>query len=164
MQNLKWINEGNRYILKNGEEVMVDLLHSLSGNDTFFINAKKYNIVCKGFWNPGYEIKLEEKTILRFSYGIWKNAGTIIFSDGSQYQSDYRSKNGLKMRFLDKENEIMVYGMEYNNRQNISMSFYVGIVMEDAEKLLILAALGMSIFSSQLREMISGEDLLLLIA
>ncbi len=164
MQNLKWINEGNRYILKNGEEVMVDLLHSLSGNDTFFINKKKYSIVCKGFWNPRYEIKLEEKTILRFSYGIWKNSGTIVFADGSQYQSDYRSKNGLKMRFLDNDSEIMVYSIEHNHPKNVSMGFYVGIVMEDAEKLLILAALGMSVFSSQLREMISGEDLLLLIS
>jgi hypothetical protein len=158
MHNLQWTNEGNRYLLKNGDEVMVDLVHNVSGNDSFFINHNRYSISRKGFWNPGYEIEQQGKTVLQLTYGIWKSTGKIIFSDASEYQSDYQSKNGLKLRFLDKENEIMVFGIDFSYPQQLKMNFYVGIVMEDAEKLLILAALGMSVFSSVYREMIGGND------
>jgi hypothetical protein len=159
MQSLQWTNDANRYLLKNGEELLVDLIHQKAGNYVFFINNNRYTITSKGFWNPKYEVVQGEKMVLQLTYGIWRSKGKIIFADGSEYQFDYQSKEGIRFRFLDQEKEIMVFGIDYNNTQQLKVNFYVGIIMEDAEKLLLMSALGMSIFSSISKEMIAGNDI-----
>lgn len=163
MKNLQWTKEGGHYLLKNKEEVFINLNHTPSKSATFSINNRYYSISLKGFWAPRYVVSYEGENILELAYSLWKTSGNIKCSDGSTYQLKYESKNGFKMRFLDGESEILSYAMDYKDLKNLKMSFYIGTVMEDAEKLLRLAALGMSIFLSHIGEMTSADDLLLLI-
>lgn len=157
MRNLKWIKEDKRYLLKSDESSMIDLTITSAGAASFFIANKQYQVSKKGFFSPAYIVQSEGEEILKLSHGFWGSSGRIAFSDGSVYTSEYKNKGGLKMRFMDGENEILSYGRNVENKKLVP-SFSIGISMVDADKLLILAALGVIIFQCLFSEDSSGDD------
>ena len=61
------------------------------------------------------------------------------------------------MRFTDAGNEILCYGLAFENKHPI-VTFTIGMEMIDAEKLLILSALGMVLFAGIYREIGGDSD------
>ena len=157
MKNLKWISNGENHYLKNDEETLVDLIIAPLKKPSFIINQKKYIVSCKGFWNPAYIIHCEEQEIVKITHSLWGGNGRIIFNDGKTYNTNYTNKGGLKLRFLKDENEILTYRIEFVNKKPV-LAFSIGTTMIDAEKILILSAIGMIIFSSIFKEMATGSD------
>ena len=157
MRKLYWEKEIDTYLLKNSDEILVALSFKLAGNSSFLINSKEYFISKRGFWNPGYFIEHKEECILKLTHSFWGSNGKIVFNDGTEYGTDYKTLGGLKLRFLDGKKELLVYKTEVvNNRPELH--FHVIENIMDAEKLLILAALGMTIFSTIFRESSTSDD------
>ena len=100
-------------MLKNKEEVFINLTHNPSKSATFSINNRYYSISLKGFWTPRYVVSYEGENILELAYSLWKTSGDIKFLDGSVYRLKYESKSGFKMLFLDGESEILSYAMDH---------------------------------------------------
>jgi hypothetical protein len=155
MEKLNWTKKGHTHILKNGESVLLTLhIHPTTGAD-FILNGKEYTIGTKGIWSRYYYITSGENEILKLTHNFWSSKGKITFNDGSECTNEYTSKGGLKLRFADAENEILSYSMVFENKKP-TLKFKLGLEMIDAEKLLILAALGMTLFSGILQE-IGGD-------
>jgi hypothetical protein len=95
--------------------------------------------------------------VVKITHSLWGGNGRIVFGDGKTYSTSYTNKCGLKLRFLKDENEILVYGIEFVNKKP-TLAFSIGIAMIDVDKILILSAVGMIIFSSIFKEMASGSD------
>ena len=157
MKNIKWINQGEKHYLKNDEETLIELTIIPLKKPSFIINQKQYNVSSKGFWNPSYIVSCNEQEVVKVSHSLWGNGGRIVFADAKIYTTKYTNKGGLKLKFLKDENEILVYGIEFINKKPI-LSFNIGTTMIDAEKILILSAIGMIIFSSIFKEMATGSD------
>ena len=157
MENLKWFSEGSKFSLKNGDETIMKLSINLAGESICNINDREYQIYKKGAWNSLYYVFADGQEIARLCHGIWGSSGKIAFADGAEYNVAYRSKDGFKIRFMDEENEILEYGVVIMGIRT-TMKFKVGISMIDAEKLLLLAALGMIIFFPILKEITGGTD------
>jgi hypothetical protein len=157
MKNIKWIQQGQKYFLKNDEALLLTLnIHPTIGAD-FKLNNKTYEICTKGNWNPTWCINVDGTEIVKLISGFWSSKGKIMFSDGTEYSNEFTSKGGLKMRFLDSGNEILSYEVVFENKRP-ALAFTLGIEMVDAEKLLILAAFGMTIFSNIFKEMAGDSD------
>ncbi len=152
MKKLYWTKKGDDYLLKNDEEVLLSLFFKLSGTSSFIINNKEYIISKKGFWNPGYFIKHNEEYILKLTHHFWGSNGKIVFNDGTEYTTDYKTRGGLKLRLTEEDREILAYKTQFVNSRPV-MNFQVSENMLDADKLLIMAALGMTIYTT-----IFGED------
>ena len=161
MENLKWVKEDKNYILKNDEVAMVNLSISLAKGSSFIIHDKQYQISRKSFWKTGYLVRYNDKEILTLSDNFWGSNGKILFNDGTVYSINFKTKGGLKMRFMDGENEILSYTTAIENKKNVIV-FSIGTATTDAEKLLILSALGMMIFTISFGDDASGDDILLL--
>lgn len=123
----------------------------------FVLNEKNYSIRTSGLWNPSCSVFSGEEEIVKLSYRFWTTKGSIVFKDGSVYESAYTSKGGLKLRFLNKGHEILSYGYVFENKRPL-MVFSLGTDMIDAERLLLLAVLGMTMFSGIFREIAGGSD------
>lgn len=165
MKNLKWLKVGNKYLLKTEETVLVDLTINLTGTSIFIIGSNEYQVSRRGFFSPVYTILSKEEKVLTLSHSFWGSEGRIVFNDGSVYTSNYKNKDGLKIRFMDGEHEIITYGRTIENKQSVPF-FSIGISMIDADKLLMLAALGAIMLDCLYREN-SVEDensMLLLVA
>lgn len=156
MEKLSWTNEGNKYFLKSGESILMTLQVYPAATAEFNLNGKKYVISTKGIWNPCCYITSEEKEILKLTHNFWSSKGKIVFLDGTECNSEYTSRGGLKLRFSEAEKEVLSYGVSFENKRP-HLIFKLGFEMIDAEKLLILAALGMTMFSSLFKE-IAGES------
>jgi hypothetical protein len=156
MQHLKWIKEGYRYTLKSDETFLMTLHIYPAAGAAFILNEKEYVISTKGIWNPSIYVTTSGKEILKLTHSIWSSKGKILFNDGTEYYNEYTSKGGLQLRFTDAGNEILSYAVAFENKRPL-LKFTLGNEMIDAEKLLILAALGMTLFSSAFRE-IAGEN------
>lgn len=157
MENLQWIKEGDKFHLKNNEEVLVDLSFKLNRHSNFSIHNKKYTLVRKGFWNPSYFIFQEDKEMVKLSHSFWGSAGKIIFNDGTNYKSIYKSNNGIKLLFLDGNEEILFYEIIFSERRSV-MRMKIGISLIDAEKILFLSVLGFVMFYSIFLELKGGTD------
>ncbi len=157
MKNLKWTSQGEKHYLKNDEETLVDLTINPLKKPSFIINQKQYIVSNEGFWNPSYIINCNEQEIVKISHSLWGSGGRIIFNDGKIYTTKFTNKGGLKLKFLQDENEILVYGIEFVNKKPV-LNFSIGTIMIDAEKILILSAIGMIMFSSIFKEMAGGGD------
>ncbi len=163
MTNLQWIRERDTCLLKDQETVLIDLRLQHGGNASFFIQQKKYNITRKGFWMPVYHLVQNNEPVLKMIHSFWGSNAKIVFEDGSTYSMEYKNRNGLQIIFLDGKQEILSYGTVLNEKQPI-LSFHIGIAMEDAEKLLQLAALGMTIATCIFKENSSDDAIITMIA
>lgn len=163
MTNLQWTREKDTCWLKDQETTLLTLHLQQGGAAECLIQEKPYKICRKGFWNPAYQILQKETPILTVTHGFWGSSGKINFSDGSVCTMEYKNRNGLKLFFMDQEKEILSFGTVLQNHQH-TITFHIGIAMEDAEKLLLLSALGMTIFSCMVKENISDDVLIAIIA
>jgi hypothetical protein len=157
MDNLVWIKEGEKYFLKTENNVLIVLTHQTIANAIVTINQKNYSIYRKGSWRPAFYIKEEETEIVKLSHNFWGSNGKIICWDDTVYKCEYLNKGGLKLRFLDGENELFSYNLTVEPQKQ-TISFSIGNSMEDAEKLLLLVALGMVLFASLVGDNISSND------
>lgn len=157
MKNLKWVKTGDSYILQNDDSLLLTLEVKPGKDSVFILNNRQYAVVQKGFWSSAYYVISEGEEIVKLSHGFWGSKGKIDFNDGSVYLSAYSSSSGLKMQFTDAGKEILTYGMAFENKRP-ELTFTVSTAMIDAEKLLILAALGMVVFSVVYKEMAGDGD------
>lgn len=157
MKNLKWTSEGEKHYLKSDTETLIDLTIVPLKKPSFIINQQQYTVSSKGFWNPSYIVSWNEQEVVKVSHSLWGNGGRIVFTDGKIYTTKFTNKGGLKLKFLKDENEILVYGIEFINKKP-TLVFNIGTTMIDAEKILILSAIGMIIFSTIFKEMAGGSD------
>lgn len=157
MKNLQWIIEGEKHFLKNDYETLIDLTINALKKPSFIINQKHYTVRSNGFWNPSYIVSCTEHEVARVTHILWGSGGQIFFNDGKIYTTSYTNKGGLKLKFLKDENEILVYGIEFINKKP-ALVFNIGTTMIDAERILILSAIGMIIFSTIFKEMADGSD------
>lgn len=163
MTNLQWVRDKETCFLKDQETTLLTLHLQQAGDAQLQIRDKQYRIRRKGFWKPVYQILQNETTLVTLSHGFWGSNGKIVFGDGTVCTMEYKNRNGLKLCFMDQEKEILSFGTVFQNGQ-YTISFHIGIVMEDAEKLLLLSALGMTIFSCMVKENISDDVLITMIA
>ena len=165
MTNLQWIKEEKKYLLVNDKITLVEVIINTAGTSNFNIGSKQYQVTRKGVFSHVYIVQSNEEIILKLSHSFWGSNGRIVFNDQSVYSCDYRTKAGLKIVFRDGENEILSYSRSLQNNKVIT-SFSVGISMIDADKLLVMAALGFIMLQSLFREDSSddGDTLLLMVA
>lgn len=161
MKNLTWIQEDEKWRLKNDEAILVDVTINLASTSTFSIEHKQYQVVKKGFFSPVYIVQSNEGDILNLSHSFWGSKGRIVFNDGAIYSCDYKYKGGFKMHFMDGDNNILSYARAIENKKTVP-AFSIGISMVDAEKLLILSALGLILLQSLFMEDSSDNDVALL--
>jgi hypothetical protein len=158
MNNLYWIKENGIHLLKHNDTILVELSINIIGNSLFIIDQKNYTISRKGFWNDYYYITDGSTELVRITHNFWGSNGKISFSDGSCFVSEYKTKGGvLYMRFIDGDREILCYKTVLE-KQNHSSQFQVGTSMVDAEKLLLLSALGKVLFATLFNDGNSVDD------
>ncbi len=157
MKNVKWIKDSEKYFLKNDEALLIELTSQSVGSVSVTINQKNYSIYRKGSWRPSFYIKVEETEIVKLSHGFWGSSGKILCWDDTVYKCEYLNKGGLKIRVLDGQQELLSYFLPREAKQR-SVSFSIGTSMEDAEKLLLLCALGLVLFNSLVGEDYSNND------
>ena len=157
MKNIKWVNEGEKHYLKSDIETLIDLTITSLKKPSFILNQKQYIVSNKGFWNPSYLISCNEQEVVKITLNLWGGNGKVVFSDGEICSTHYTNKGGLKLRFLKDENELLVYGIEFVNKKPV-LAFNIGTTLIDAEKILLLSAIGMIIFSTIFKEMAGGSD------
>jgi hypothetical protein len=165
MNNLKWVIEDGKYLLKKDARTLLDLTINLEKGSLFTIGKKQFRINRKGFWKTAFTVTCNDKEILTLSDSFWGNNGKIIFNDGTIYRFKFTTRGGLKMWFMEGENELLRYTASFDNRKYV-MGFSTGRPAIESEKLLVLAALGMAIFTSSYIDNSAGGDdgLLLMIA
>lgn len=157
MKNLQWQRDGDLFLLKNNQDVLVSLSQKNCMNADFVMGTTEYQIERKGFWIPGYSVSTKAGDhILKLTHSFWGSRGTIAFNDGWVCDMVYSSKGGLTLRFTEGGNEILVYGTVFENKAQ-KMYFNTGTALLDADKLLMLAALGLTIFNTMQKEN-NGED------
>lgn len=157
MTNLTWEKVGDVYYLESPSEELVKLHYKLVGKIIFWMNDEVYEIKRSGFWNQRYTLLKRNQEVLSVSHNFWGINGNIYFSDGAQYTFDFQSNQPLTLLFLDGESEILSYnvGKEEGKRKAI---INLGIALVDAERLLLLATLGMVMFLNIFNEFNDGGD------
>lgn len=164
MNNLTWKKVGDAYYLVSASEELVKLLYELTGTSSFWMNNDIYLVRRSGFWNQRYTVYNNNEEVVSVAHKFWGSKGKIQFSDGAQYVSDYNYKNTLTLRFLDNGTEILSYhvGSENGKQQTV---LNLGIALIDAERLLILATLGMVMFLNIFNEFKEDDgDFLVMVA
>jgi hypothetical protein len=164
MNKLTWNKTGDAYYLASPGEELVKLQYELSGTTVFWFNHEVYEVKRSGFWNQRYTVYKNNQAVVSVSHNFWGSTGNIKFPDGVQYTSDYKYKNLLTLRFLDGAAEILSYHVAINNGKKETI-FTPGIALVDAERLLLLATLGMVMFLNIFNEFKDNDgDLLVLVA
>jgi hypothetical protein len=163
MNNLRWYKTGDAYYLASPAEELVKLQFELVGKTLFWMNHEVYEVRRSGFWNQRYAVYKNNKEVVSVSHNFWGSKGNIKFTDGIEYTSDYKYKNTLTLLFLDGDAEILSYhvGNEKGKHQTI---FNPGIALVDAERLLLLATLGMVMFLNIFNEFKEDDSSFLLLA
>ncbi|MFY7965579.1 MAG: hypothetical protein ACOVO1_11820 [Chitinophagaceae bacterium] len=156
MQNLHWKKVDNTHFLCGENETLLTLQINTNGNSSFKINSKEYTISKKGFWNPVIHIDAENTHILTLTHSLWGNSGRVVFYDGKTYTSYFKTGSHFKYSFLNNDREILSYNNIFVDKKSY-LQFQIIEALLDADKLLILAALGMKVFSTYSKE-ISGDD------
>jgi hypothetical protein len=157
MKNLKWIKEDQNYFLKSDDASLIKINITSVNFADFILNEKEFVIRKKGAWNPAYYVTESGKEIIKLTHSFWGSKGKIICWDDTVYKCEYINKGGLKVRFLDEENELLSYYLSLESKQQ-PINFNLGTSMEDAEKLLLLVALGMLLFTSLIGENYSNNE------
>lgn len=164
MNNLTWNKTGDAYYLASPAEELVKLQYELIGKTVFWMNHEVYEVKRSGFWNQRYTVYKNNLEVVSVSHNFWGSKGSIKFLDGVQLTSDYKCKNILTLRFLDGNAEILKYhvGTENGKHQTI---FNLGIALVDADRLLLLATLGMIMFLHIFNEFKEDDgDILVMVA
>lgn len=162
MQHLTWKKKGDAYYLATPDEEVVKLLVEKPCKAIFWLNDEVYEIKRSGFWSPKYAIYNNSKEVLSLSYNFWGGKGKIQFPDGPHYTSSYCCSSTMTLRFMDGDNEILNYGVS-NEGINQKVIVNVGIALIDADRLLILVALGMAMFLNMLHEHMEDDDTILIV-
>jgi len=165
MKNLSWKKTGDSYYLASRSEELVKLQYEPDNKIVFWMNNEVYEVRRSGLWNQRYSVSRNNREVVSVSHNFWGSKGKINFSDGAQYTSDYKYKNTLTLRFLEGDSEVLSYhvGLDGGKRNAV---FNLGVAMVDADRLLLLAALGMVMFLNIFNEFNDegdGADLLLLV-
>lgn len=157
MKNLAWRKVGDAYYLASAGEELVKLQYELVNKTTFWMNNEVYEVKRSGFWNQRYAVQRNHQEVVNVSHSFWGSTGKISFSDGTRYVSVYQYSNTLTMRFMEGSHEILRYhvGTESGIRKPV---FTPGIALVDADKLLLLATLGMVMFLNIFNEFNDGDD------
>ncbi len=163
MNKLTWNKTGDAYFLSSPTEEMVKLQFELNSNTLFWLNHEVYEVKRAGFWNQRYTVYKNSQELLSVSHNFWGSKGTIKFSDGTQYTIDYKYKNTLTLQFLEGSTEILSYHVATDNGRSETV-FNLGFALLDAERLLLLATLGMVMFQSIFNEFKEDDGSLLLIS
>ena len=153
---MNWIKEGELYYLRTENESLLSLKFDLLKSTTFKIRNQEYTIQKKGFWQPYYLVYKGEQLIAKLLHDFWGSKGRIELANFTTYQVEYTFKNTLTLKFLHKEQEILSYHVETTGAVSKSV-FKVGVVIVEEELLMVLAALGMTIFLSIFNEFTSGD-------
>ncbi len=159
MKNLKWEKTESSFLLKNLNEILLSVIFKPGAASEFNIGSSTYRIEKKGFWIPTLRVLLDDQEILKTTHSFWGSKGTITFIDGTTYQIDYNVNKLLKISFSDKEKEILSYGTMFEDKHPV-MYFSMGTAILDADKLLILSALGLVMFYSAFRENSASEEIM----
>ncbi len=151
MKNVKWIRKGESELLMTGDQVLIDLKVNLVKDSTCFIQHNEYTLRRKGMWQHNYFMFHQDKQVLKMVFNFWGNKGKVHFYDGTFIDCDFHVNGGMKIRFLDNDQEILSYKSvgKPGSRETV---FNIGIAFVDAEKLLMLAAIGKYIFSIMYHE------------
>lgn len=157
MENLYWTKTGDAYYLASPSEELVKLQYDHGDKTLFWSNDEWFEVKRSGLWNQRYSIYKKNQELVSVSHNFWGSKGKLIFADGSQYTSDYNYKNIVTLRFLDGDSEILSYhvGAE-NGKQKAVLN--VGSALIDAEKILLLASLGLVMFLNIFNEFNDGGD------
>ena len=157
MENLSWKKTVDAYFLTSPSEELIKLCYDVDIKKVFWIKDDEYVVKRSGLWNQRYTVYKSNQEVLWVSHDFWGSKGKIKFSDGTQYESDYKYMNTLTLRFFDGESEILSYhvGREEKKRKAI---FNPGIALVDTDTILMLSALGMVMFQNLLDEFSDGCD------
>lgn len=157
MGNLTWTKSGDQYLLASPKQELVKLRYQSIGKTTFWLNEVTYEVKRSEFSNRRYTVYASDQQVLSLRNNFWGSKGIIQFPDGTQYLSDYTRKNTLTLHFLDPDTEILSYSVETSSgRQQVVLN--LGWALLDADRLLLLATLGMVIFLNIFNEFNDGGD------
>lgn len=151
MKNVKWVKKGESELLVTGEQVLIDLKVDLLKDSVCLIQNTEYTIRRKGMWQHNYTMFHQNRQVLKMVFNFWGNKGTVHFNDGTFIHCDFEVNGGMKIRFLDKGQEILSY-KSISKQSSREILFHIGIAFVDAEKLLQLAAIGKYIFTTLYQE------------
>jgi hypothetical protein len=154
---MQWIRQNDQYQLINQGETLVSVTIRQHKHAEAIINGVGHDIRLTGFWNPGYTVTNNSGTVLTLTHSFWGSKGKIRFADGSTFSSQYLNHRNLELQLQQDGAMVVSYAVSYAAGRPV-MVFQAGIALEDAEKLLILAALGLTMFSAILTETQAGTD------
>ena len=155
MKNVKWHKQDEKELLMTGDQVLIDLKVNLVKDSICIIQNIEYTLRRKGMWQHNYFMFHQDKQLLKMVFNFWGNKGKVHFNDGTFIDCDLQTSGGLKIRFLNNEQEILSY-KSIGKAKDRETVFHIGIAFVDAEKLLFLAAIGKYIFSIMYYE--CGDD------
>lgn len=161
-KNLKWQKQNDWFLLKSAEETLVTVNFKLGNKSIFSISSVNYQLESKGFINQGLLVKANGQEVLEIKNGFWETKSTLTFVDGTIVKQDFKHNGKLALRYFNNEGNILIYSYKTIDRR-IKETFSVGEVFIDAEKFLILAALGIIIFTPFMLEINGGSDIIRLI-
>lgn len=162
-RNIFWEKEPGTFLLKNDGEILISLNYQPISGSVFKIAGKTYRIEKSGVWTTIHTIFSEERPILKLTQGFWGTKGNILFNDGSTFHLNYSNKTGFRLSFLDDQGTELLYYQTLFENKRPKISFNLGITLIDADKLLVLSALGFALFYPAFSENSSGEDSLVLL-
>ncbi len=158
MKNLKWMKVDNVYLLTSSDsEVLIKLHFDLINVSSFEVNGESYFVKRKGFWNQRLSILHKDEEVVSVSHNFWGSKGLVRFGEGTSYQSHFKYKNILTLYLKDQESEILRYSVGGEPGKQFA-EISIGIAIVDADKLLIMAGLGMIMFLNIFNEFNSGDD------
>ncbi len=147
MGNLRWKKLTDTFTLMLDNETLVQLHYTNCTHATFQLGSDMYTVVVEGRWRPRYLVTKNNAPVISVSTSLWRNHGTISMRSGEVYEIEYGFKDGVTVRFYDQQQEILIYN-ECDNQETGQIKFQVGTALVDGEKVVLLATLGLIMFSS----------------
>lgn len=160
---MEWQKDKEVYLLVNNNEILIKVFMDLNNKAMFEINNKLYQFKHKGFFNPVYFVTCEGQEILHLKNSLWGGKGYVEFSDTAHFSLKISSGSDFKLQFFDGVQEILTYGYKIEKKKS-KMTFAVGEAIIDADKLLILSAVGLITFTPYIAENNGGEELLTILS
>jgi hypothetical protein len=160
MNSLTWKKTGDAYYLASPAEELVKLQFEDTDRAIFWMSNEIYEVKRSGFWNQRYTVLRDSQEMVSVSHTFWGSQGKLRFVDGARYDCDYNYKNTLTLRFLDTGSEILSYYVGKGGGKPQAI-INLGIALVDAERLVILATLGMVMFLNIFNEFKEDDGSLL---
>lgn len=152
MINLKWQQNNDWLSLEKEGEVLLVMTVPFAGRCLFRIGTREYRIQPKGLWNPNWFVLIGDAEEARLTHKVWSTKARLKFADGALYTCRYTSSPFLQLQFLQGEEETISLGIRTTSPGRWELLFNVGKVLPDADRLLILAAIGMAKFYGVAKE------------